>query len=63
MIETAKPVEREVVNCETCLKEIPRSEAQSAEGRDHILYFCGLECYDIWEEEEMRERTREAGEP
>lgn len=63
MIETAKPVVREVVTCENCLKEIPKSEARSAEACDYVLYFCGLECYDLWEEEEMEKRTREAGEP
>lgn len=63
MIETAKPVAREVVTCEQCLREIPKSEARSAEARDYVVYFCGLECYELWEEEEMAVRTREAGEP
>lgn len=63
MIETAKPAEVELVKCEVCLKEIPKSDAQSAEARDYVAYFCGLECYEEWEAVEMKERTQEAGEP
>lgn len=63
MIETAKPTEVGLVKCEVCLKEIPKSGAQSAEARDYVAYFCGLECYDEWEAAEMKERTQEAGEP
>ena len=63
MIEATKLPDAERVKCEVCLKEIPKSEAKSAEARDYVAYFCGLECYEEWEEEEMKERTREAGEP
>ena len=63
MIETSRLTDDELVRCEVCLKEIPKSEAQSAEARDYVAYFCGLECYEEWEEVEMKERTREAGEP
>jgi len=63
MIETAKPTDLELVKCEVCLREIPKSDAQSAEARDYVAYFCGLECYEEWEAEEMKERTKEAGEP
>ncbi len=37
-----------VVACETCLKEIPRSVAQSHEGADYTYHFCGGECYERW---------------
>lgn len=63
MIATAKPTVLELVKCEVCLKEIPKSDAQSAEARDYVAYFCGLECYEEWEAEEMKQRTKEAGEP
>jgi len=63
MIETTKLPDAELVKCEVCLKEIPKSGAQSAEARDYVVYFCGLDCYEEWEAEEMKERTREAGEP
>lgn len=36
------------VSCEICLKEIPASEAKSAEAQDYFIQFCGLECYDTW---------------
>ena len=63
MIETAKQTGVELVKCEVCLKEIPKSNAQSAEARDYVAYFCGLECYEEWEAAEMKQRTQEAGEP
>ncbi len=36
------------VQCELCMKLIPRSEAKSAEAVDYVVYFCGLECYEQW---------------
>jgi len=63
MIETTKLTDVELVKCEVCLKEVPKCEAQNAEARDYVTYFCGLECYGEWEVEEMKERTQEAGEP
>jgi len=63
MVETGKPTDLELVKCEVCLKEIPKSEAQNAEAVDYVAYFCGLECYGEWEAERVKERTREAGEP
>ncbi|MEJ2643745.1 MAG: DUF3330 domain-containing protein [Gammaproteobacteria bacterium] len=38
------------VRCETCLKEIPRSEATSAEAEDYVVYFCGIDCFQQWRE-------------
>lgn len=37
-----------------CLQEIPSSVADSLEGKDYIHYFCGLECYAVWEEQNDR---------
>lgn len=39
------------VACEICLKEIPRSVAQSQEGSDYVYYFCGADCYQRWRAE------------
>lgn len=36
------------VACDVCLKDIPRSVAQSEEGTDYVYYFCGPECYERW---------------
>jgi hypothetical protein len=63
MFETTQLTRTEVVKCEICCKELARSEAQSVEARICVVHVCGPECYDEWEEEEMKERTREAGEP
>lgn len=51
MNEYRKSTETETVPCEICLKEVPRSEAKTAEGSDYVLYFCGLDCYQKWQEE------------
>jgi hypothetical protein len=51
----SKNVPREQkVKCETCLKEIPRSEAKSREADEYVIWFCGLECYEEWRETEDR---------
>lgn len=48
MAMQGKPSPMEKVSCKMCLKEIPKSEAKSAEATDYVLYFCGLECYAKW---------------
>jgi len=63
MVESPIPTGVPLVPCEVCMKEIPKSAALSAEDRDYVLYFCGLDCYEEWSGEQIRERTREAGEP
>jgi hypothetical protein len=39
----------ELVKCDVCLKQIPKSDAQRAETRDYVAHFCGLEFYEEWE--------------
>lgn len=63
MVTSPEAVGVDLVECEVCLKEIPKAEAQSAEVRDCIVYFCGPECYEEWADEQSEEHTREAGEP
>ena len=46
--------DHELLQCEVCLKEVPASEATSAEGRDYVLYFCGADCYEQWREQEEK---------
>ena len=48
----------EHIACQVCLKEIPRSAAQSQEGAEYVYYFCGDKCYQQWQE-----RERKPGEP
>ncbi len=45
-----------VVQCEVCLKEVPRGDAQNAEVHEYVLYFCGLECYEQWRAAEPEDR-------
>ena len=38
----------QTVACSVCLNDIPISEESSAEARDYIANFCGLDCYAVW---------------
>lgn len=58
MAEREKPVDLLRVPCEVCLKEVPKSEAEMAEARDYVAYFCGLECYDKWRRERAESDTQ-----
>lgn len=50
-IMTEKPivVEEKKVACEICLKEIPASSAKHEEVQDYVAYFCGIDCFDQWQ--------------
>jgi len=63
MFETMQSTRSDVVKCEICFSDVPRSAAQRVKARVYSAHVCGPQCYDEWEQEEMRERTREAGEP
>jgi hypothetical protein len=63
MVEISKPTGLPLVPCEVCLKEIPKSVALSAEDQDYVRYFCGVDCYEEWSSEQIKEKTQEAGEP
>jgi hypothetical protein len=56
-MEEKKPPQEEKVACEICLKEIPISEAMSAEAIDYVAHFCGLECYAKWKEQNTQGRN------
>ena len=47
-IDRDKVSEPPRVPCAVCMREVPRSEASSAEGAEYVLHFFGLECYDLW---------------
>jgi hypothetical protein len=36
------------VPCAVCEHEVPASEAVVAEAVDYMVYFCGLDCYERW---------------
>ena len=45
-----------VVACDVCLKEIPRSEAKVEEASDYVAYFCGLPCFEKWQQESLENK-------
>lgn len=54
MSEQKNESNEERVPCEVCLTEIPRSEAKVEEASDYVAYFCGLDCYDKWRNENKK---------
>jgi len=42
---------KQLVSCEVCMQEIPRSEAKVDEASDYVAYFCGLDCFDKWQKD------------
>lgn len=58
MADLEKPTPPPQVSCEVCRKELPRSTARSAEGRDYVYYFCGGECYEKWQRENPQANDR-----
>lgn len=42
----------ELVSCKICLKEIPKSEAKMNEAVDYVYHFCGLECFEKWQNQD-----------
>lgn len=62
MTRPDKPIAPERISCKVCLKEVPRSEAASSEGSDYVLYFCGLDCYQQWTQEEEKATRAAKGE-
>jgi hypothetical protein len=56
MNEPVKSIEAVQVACEVCLKEVPHSAAQFEEAGDYVMYFCGLECYTVWREQDEKEQ-------
>jgi hypothetical protein len=49
-----KRAELELVTCDICLKEVPKSEATAPEATDYVAHFCGLECYDKWKNQRAK---------
>ena len=60
MADEKKPAAVPKVQCVTCLKEIPPSEAMVPAGRDYALYFCGIHCYQEWTEKKGRNRISDS---
>lgn len=48
MSEPTETPQDQLLQCKTCMKEIPASEAYSVEASDYVSHYCGLECYEQW---------------
>ncbi len=46
--------EEPILECDVCMKEIPRSVGESLEGPDYVHHFCGAECYEQWKKKNSR---------
>lgn len=55
MIEAYQIPIEETVECKVCLKEVPVSETNSDEARDYVFHFCGIECYEKWQQQDVKE--------
>ncbi|MDP1606208.1 MAG: DUF3330 domain-containing protein [Rhodocyclaceae bacterium] len=58
MTTNDKPVEVKRVSCEMCLKEVPLSEAVVPEATDYFVHFCGLECYELWKDQDAKSKDQ-----
>jgi len=56
MPASKRPHEEHHVNCSVCMKEVPASEANVREAEDYVMYFCGLDCLQAWEQEAGQSR-------
>jgi Domain of unknown function (DUF3330) len=52
MQESVITVEPDTVSCEVCLRTVHYSRIGMEEMNDYVRYFCGLECYSHWREED-----------
>ena len=44
-----------LLDCEICLSEIPESVGHNAEADEYVSHYCGLECYQRWQESQKSE--------
>lgn len=54
MTKDDKPIDVELIACEICLKELPKSEALVPEATDYVVYFCGLDCHERWKNQRAK---------
>ncbi|KAA3630463.1 MAG: DUF3330 domain-containing protein [Proteobacteria bacterium] len=55
MAAAEKSKDTQPIQCEICLREVPASEARVSEADDYIAHFCGLECYERWIENAVKD--------
>ncbi len=49
-------VEQVACECGMCGKEVPISEAKVPEANELILYFCGLDCHEKWQNQGVKSK-------
>jgi len=59
MTPISRPVEEQQIACEICMKEVPVSEAHSAEASEYVIHFCGLDCYAVWRAQQKQDTATE----
>lgn len=57
MMTTTTSAGQDLISCEMCLREVPRSEAAVPEATDYVVYFCGLACYEQWKELQSQDQA------
>lgn len=45
------------LHCDVCLQQIPLSEIKSDEATDYVVHFCGLACYEQWQQQTAAEKA------
>jgi len=58
MTSKSSTPENKKVSCNVCMKEVPLSEAKSAEAVDYVAHFCGLDCYNTWKKKSEKEGAK-----
>lgn len=46
--------------CSVCGEDIVPAEARSVELQDYMLYFCGLDCFQKWRDEQQRGESEDS---
>lgn len=54
MTTSDKRAKSELVACDVCLKQVPKSEVIVPEAADYFAHFCGLDCYEKWKNQRKK---------
>ncbi|MFC2168740.1 DUF3330 domain-containing protein [Acidobacteriota bacterium] len=47
---------QEKISCHICKKEIPKTAAMTAEGKEYVLNFCDISCLDYWKKDNKKDK-------
>jgi hypothetical protein len=61
--KTEAPIVTTQIACDVCLREVPISEAVVPEAADYFAHFCGLECYQKWQNQKPKSDPKEKKQP